>query len=195
MKHFFSALLGIIIGLSVLYFTIPEPQELNTGSFNPTGGLTYRLQTSAGSSAIIINLSSLKNRSDIALTMTILDTDIGYGTLSPQTSRSEFISFTGITQNANGTAQLTGVTRGLSDIAPFTASTTLREAHPGQSIFILSDSPQLFEEYAKIRSATAITGLYSFDTLLPTSVLTATTSLQFVTKGYSIPRNLFALSE
>lgn len=158
--------------------------DIQLGIFNPVGGLTYRLQTSAGSADTSINLSSLKNRSEIALTMTLIDSDIGYGTLSPQTSRSEFISFSGITQNSNGTAQLTGVTRGLSDFAPFTASTTLRERHPGQSIFILSDSPQLFEEYAKRRNNETIIGRWLFSsTSIPEldAQTNATTSEQFVT--------------
>jgi len=38
---------------------------------------------------------------------------IGYGTFEPETDREENISFTGIVQNADGTATLTGVTRGL----------------------------------------------------------------------------------
>ena len=64
------------------------------GAFSPAGGLTYRLQSSIGTTNTTLTLSSFKNRSDIPLTMTVLNTDIAYGTLSPQTSRSEFISFT-----------------------------------------------------------------------------------------------------
>ena len=162
----------------------PKQEEIKLGAFNPAGGTTYRLQTSIGTTDTTVKLSSFKNRSSIALTMTLLNTDIGYGTLSPQTSRSEFVSFSGITQNSDGTATLTGVTRGLSDISPFTASTTLRQAHAGQSVFILSDSPQLFEEYAKRRNDETIAGLWNFNSYLPTSSITATTSAQFTTKGY-----------
>ena len=161
---------------------IGEDIEFALGSFNPAGGLTYRLQTSAGTTNDTIRLSSFKNRSDIPLTMTNLNTVIGYGTLSPQTSRSEFISFTGVTQNADGTATLTGVSRGLSDIFPFTASTTLRNAHPGQSVFILSDSPQLFDEYPIARNVEAISGVWTFSPP-PEITDTATTSLQAVNKA------------
>lgn len=162
-------------------------QKLGVVGFNPTGGLTYRLQSSIGTTDTSVTLSSLKNRSDIPLTMAYLGTDIGYGTLSPQTSRSEFISFTGVTQNANGTAQLTGVTRGLSDIFPFTASTTLRNSHPGQSVFILSDSPQLFDEYTKKRSTEVITDVWQFR--VPplgcgTGFTTATSSNQLACRSY-----------
>lgn len=169
-----------IVLLASAWLGIGDP---TLSAFNPAGGLTYRLQTSAGTTDTTIRLSSLKNRSDIPLTMAILNTDIGYGTLSPQTDRSELISFTGITQNSNGTASLTGVSRGLADIYPFTASTTLRNSHPGQSIFILSDSPQLFEEYAKIRSTVSITGAWGFTTAA-TSSDECSSSVEYCTKAY-----------
>jgi len=154
------------------------------GAYNVAGGLTYRLQTSIGSTNTSINLSSFKNRSSIPLTMAILNTSVAYGTLDPQTNNSEFISFTGVTQNADGSAQLTGVTRGLSDIYPFTASSTLRYGHSGQSIFILSNAPQVYNEYAAKKSDEAITGLWNFNSYLPTSSIVATSSSQFVTKSY-----------
>lgn len=167
--------------------TVPPPQEeveSNLGAFNPAGGLTYRLQASIGTTDTTLKLTSFKNRSAIKLTMTLLDTDIAYGTISPQTSRSEFVSFTGITQNADGTATLTGLTRGLSDISPFTASTTLRNAHPGQSVFILSDSPQLFAEYPVAQNSEYIHGLWSFGTI-PYATTSATSTNQFATRAYA----------
>lgn len=164
------------------------------GAFNPSGGLTYRLQTSIGTTDTTINLSSFKNRSGIALTLANLDTDKIYGTLSPQTSRSEFVSCTGITQNANGTASLTSCTRGLSDIAPFTASSTLRQSHPGQSVFILSDSPNFFEEYARVRNNQYVSGnwlwastSYPGYTALPTAHSLgnpASSTAEFASVGY-----------
>jgi hypothetical protein len=99
--------------------------------------------------------------------MSYINTSIGYGTLSPQTTRSEFISFTGITQNANGTAQLTGVSRGLTRTpqgSGCTASTTLAQKHAGQSTFILSDSPCLFAEYAVKNNDETITGSWTVPT-------------------------------
>ena len=125
-------------------------QEEMFGGFAPAAGGSYRLKSSIGSTNTTITLSSFKEPvSEIPITMASLDSDIGYATIDPQSpTRKEFISFTGITQNANGSAQLTGVTRGLGFTSPFTASSTLRKSHPGQSIFILSDPPQLFNEYA-----------------------------------------------
>jgi len=112
--------------------------------------------------------------------MSTLNSDIAYATIDPQSSsRKVFISFTGVTQNADGSATLTGVSRGLAFQYPFTASSTLRQSHPGQSILILSDSPQFFEEYAKKRSDETITGQWTFSTfpITPsTSPASATTT-------------------
>ncbi|MES2060211.1 MAG: hypothetical protein V4438_04240 [Patescibacteria group bacterium] len=149
---------------------IVATESQNLGGFNPAGGLTYRLQASVGTTDTTVRLSSFKNRSGLALTMgsNSLNTSIGYGTLDPQNpTRSEFISFTGVTQNTDGTAILTGVTRGLSDIFPYTASTTLRLSHSGQSIFILSDSPQHFSEYAVKQNAQLISGQWTASSTAP----------------------------
>jgi hypothetical protein len=141
-----------------------ESQVEKLGAYNPTGAGTYRLKTSIGTTNTTIALSSFKEPvSEIPYTMTYLNTSIAYGTLDPvNSSRSEFISFTGITQNADGSATLTGVTRGLSRSYPYTASSTLRQAHGGQSIFILSDSPQHFSEYAVKQNDETITGQWTF---------------------------------
>lgn len=146
----------------------PAPQ---LGSFSPTGSGTYRLQSSVGVSNTSIALSAFKEPvSNIPYTMSYLGSTVGYGTIDPQTSRSEFISFTGITQNSNGTALLTGVTRGLTRTPAgslCTASTTLAQAHSGQSIFILSDSPCLFAEYYVLRNNATSTGILTFSSTTP----------------------------
>lgn len=138
------------------------------GGYNTTGGGTYRLKTSASISDTTVNLSSFKEPiSNIPYTMTYLNTDIGYGTIEPQVpDRSEFISFTGITQNSDGSAQLTGVIRGLNRSPAgslCTASSTLSIRHPAQSVFIYSsDSPCHFAEYAVKRNDETVSGQWSF---------------------------------
>lgn len=149
---------------------VEEAQETFTlGAFNSSGGGTYRLKASVGLTDTTINLASFKEPvSNTPYTMSYLNTSIGYGTIEPQIpGRSEFISFTGITQNSDGSAQLTGVSRGLSRSVGNTgciASTTLAVRHSGQSAFILSDSPCFFSEYAVKRNDESITGSWSFPT-------------------------------
>lgn len=128
-------------------------------AFYPSGGGTYRLQSSVGTANTTINLSSFKEPvSNTPYTMSYLNSNIECGTLDPQTTKSEFISFTGITQNSNGTAQLTGVIRGLGRSYPYAASTTLASSHSGQSVFILSDAPCLFQQYGILQNDSVITG-------------------------------------
>lgn len=150
------------------------------GAYNVTGGGTYRLKSSSASTDSTLNLSSFKEPvSDIPYSMSQLNTTISYGTIEPQTTRTEFVSFTGITQNSDGSATLTGVTRGLTRTpagVSCTASTTLAQRHSAQSIFILSDSPCHFAEYPVKRNDETITGTW----LGPTP----TQASQFAIKSY-----------
>ncbi len=149
-------------------------EKVALGGYYTAAGGTYRLQTSIGSTDTTIRLSSFKDpRNDVPMTMAYLNTSIAYGTLDPQqSSRSELVSFTGITQNSDGTASLTGVTRGLLGVYPYTASSTLRKTHAGQSIFILSDAPQVFNEYAAKQNNETITGSWSFGSTTFTGLVT-----------------------
>lgn len=143
--------------------TLPEPELVAGSTYYPTSGQTYRLQSTIGSAQTTLTLTSFKEPvSNIPYTMSYLNSSIEYGTLSPQTSVSEFISFTGITQNTNGTATLTGVVRGLARSYPYTASTTLAQPHSGQSVFILSDAPQVFNQYVSKVNDQTISGLITF---------------------------------
>lgn len=141
------------------------------GAFSPTGGGTYRLLSSIGTSDTSISLSSFKEPvSNIKYTMSYLNSDIQYATLDPQTSKPEFVSFTSITQNSDGTAQLTGVTRGLTRTpagSACTSSTTLAQSHAAQSIFILSDSPCFFYEYLPARTLATSSAILIFSSTTP----------------------------
>lgn len=141
----------------------PAPQVQKLGGYNPTGGSTYHLNASISSTQTTISLSSfLEPISSTPYTMALINSDIAYGTIQPQSSNSEFISFTGITQNSDGTATLTGVTRGLARSYPFTASSTFQLPHAGQSIFILSATPQAYNEYVTKRDNETISGAKTF---------------------------------
>lgn len=159
--------LGIIVLAIGLYHIndIISP-KIVTGSYSPTGGGTYRTGQSLGTSDTSIKLSSFKEPvSSIPYTMSYLNSDIEYGTISPQSSISEFVSFSGITQNSDGSATITGVIRGLSR-TPGTggcvASTTLAQAHAGQSIFILSNPPCQLAEYMPLRTTATSTAVQIF---------------------------------
>ncbi len=183
---------AIVLAVSVFSYVKvrqEQPKQITQsfGAFNPTGGQTYRLQSSISSTQNTITLSSFKEPvSNIKYTMSYLNSSIEYATIDPNnTSSKEFVSFTGITQNSDNTATLTGVTRGLAFSYPYTASTTLAQPHSGQSIFILSNPPQLTNQYANKSNDEAVTGLWNFNSYLPTTSILATTSNQFVNKAYA----------
>lgn len=162
-KGFLNVITALIIGALAVIAGAGIDRLTNSnsapkvGSVNyVTGGGTYRLASSISSTQTSITLSSFKEPvSNTPYTMSYLNSAKEYMTLDPQTTNSEFISFTGITQNSDGTATLTGVTRGLSRSYPYTASSTFQLTHSGQSIAILSNSPQIYNDiYSYINNAT-----------------------------------------
>lgn len=157
-----------VAGFGIGVHILATPQAHLAGSFSPTGGGTYLLQSSISSTQNTLTLTSFTEPgSGIPYTLSYIGSDIIYGTIAPSSGRSEFVSATGITQNANGTATLTGVTRGESR-TPGTggcvASSTLAVAWPGQTQFILSNTPCFYSEYAALRDAQTISGLWTFTT-------------------------------
>lgn len=111
----------------------------------PVGGQTYYL-SGAGINATqtTIQLTSLKTPDGTLITMSNFGTK-GYGTLEPQTNaKIEFIDFTGITQNANGTATLTGVTRGVGFVYPYASLSSLEKAHAGGAVFSVTNTPEFY---------------------------------------------------
>lgn len=127
-----------------------SPQK-NAGSFSPTGGTTYHLSSDIGYTDSTIRLTSFEEPvSNIPYTMSYLGSTIEFGTIAPQTNHSEFISFTGITQNSDGSATLTGVIRGLARTpgsGGCVASSTLQQPHSAQTILILSNPPCFYANY------------------------------------------------
>ena len=136
----------VVFLLIILAVVVNQPQQIIIqrqtlgSSFTPVGGTTYYL-SGAGitATANTIQVTSFQTPDGRPLTMSMFG-QIGYGTLEPGTSKLEDITFSGITQNSNGTALLTGVSRGVDFISPYTASTTLAKAHSGGSVFILSNT-------------------------------------------------------
>lgn len=170
------ATIGLVLLLSTVFFSAQPTQqapqdELSLGAFNTVGGKVYSLYGGGiGSSDTSITLSSFQQPvSNYLLAMADFG-DIGYVTIEPgSSSRQEFVSFTGLTQNSDGTATLTGVVRGLAPVPPYTASTTIQKAHAGGSNVVISNPPQLYEELATRSNDEWITGAWGFQTTATTS--------------------------
>lgn len=116
--------------------------------------------------------------------MTDLGT-LGWATLEPGTSREEIIFFTGITQNGDGTATITGVTRNLKSYAPYDQYSATGYAHAGGATFIITNNPQMYDSMTNKGNDETITGLWDFSTSIPTlPAANPTTGNQAARKTY-----------
>lgn len=92
--------------------------------------------------------------------------DIGYATIEPGTTRVENISFTGITQNSDGTATLTGVTRGVDFHTPYSGDAARAMTHSGGTTIIFSNSAAFYKNILLNPTiAATIDALYTFTTV------------------------------
>lgn len=170
MNFLLKSILTVWLGIGSLFGfhqSTPVPKVL--GDYNVSGGGSYRLQSSISTTQNTVTLTSFKEPvSNISYTMSYLNSTIEYGTIDPQNNTSkEFISFSGIVQNNDGTATLTGVVRGLAFSYPFTASSTLAQPHSGQSIFILSNPPQLYNQFYNLNNVSTSTNVLIFSSTTP----------------------------
>ena len=112
----------------------------------------------------------------------------GYATLEAGTTREENISFTTITQNADGTATLTGVTRGLNFVASYAETSGLKQAHAGGTDVIISNSAPFYDNFLNKNNDETITQTHTFSTSafpkMSDSTTSPTDSEELATKGY-----------
>lgn len=145
--------------------TVTVTSSPSFGAFTPVGAQQTTLSGSGViATATTIPVTSFKTPDGRALTMSMFG-QIGYAVLDPNSpTQIEDITFSGITQNANGTASLTGVSRGMDFVSPYLASTTLAKAHAGGAYLILSNTAGfygqqfLFANNVSTSSATLIFG-------------------------------------
>lgn len=150
----------------------------------PVAGATFNLSGSGvAASTSVITLQSLTIPQTGQVLVDADFSDTFYLTLEPGSrSRQEIVSCTTVVQNSGGTATLSGCSRGLSPIPPYTASTTLRFAHGGGTQVIFSDPPQLFEQFVAGENDETIIGLFNFNT--SPVIGTATNTYQAATRLY-----------
>jgi len=101
----------------------------------------------------------------------------------PETSREENFSFTTITQNANGTATLTGITRGLAFKAPYTQDVALEKAHAGGTKVRISNTAPFYDKFAAKGNDETITGVFTYSTT-PIISNVPTVPTEAANKGY-----------
>lgn len=108
---------------------------------------------------------------------------IGFGTLEPGNgTQEEQICFTGITQNTNGTAVLTGVSNVLF-MAPYTQTPGLAKTHPGSTTFVISNTAGFYDKLTSKSDDETVTGNWTFQgtTIVPDPVgLTEAANKEYV---------------
>ena len=87
---------------------------------------------------------------------------LGFGTLEPGSGiLEEQISFTGITQNANGTATLTGVSS-VAFASPYTKTSGLLKTHAGSVVFVISNTSGFYDTFVNKNDDETVTGTITF---------------------------------
>lgn len=114
---------------------------------------------------------------------------VGFGTIDPGNGTlEEQISWTGLTQNANGTATLTGV-KNVLFAYPYTQATGLFKTHAGATTFVVSNTSGFYNQFvAKGDDGTIAETLTFTNPLYPrmdTQTPAPTDPQQLVTKAYA----------
>lgn len=185
MSYFLPAklfLAGLLI--SFASFLIPQSHSPSLGStvaFQPVQAApTFLSGAGVTSGATSLNVTAFTTRQLTPITTANIG-GIGYATIDPGTTKEENVSFTGVTQNVNGTAVLTGVTRGLQDVYPYTASTTLAIQHSGGATVITSNSGAFYSQFNIAANTSTITGNWTFASSSLPSVSSDTPTSSFTT--------------
>lgn len=115
----------------------------------------------AGGGAVIgdtsITLKSMKDINGNAISMSTAFGSKGYATLEPgNSSLEEQISFTGLTNNSNGTTTLTGVSSVLFQ-EPYTETSGLSKTHAGSTTLVISNTSAFASSFANKNNAEVIT--------------------------------------
>ncbi len=107
-----------------------------------------------------------------ALTMSSAFGTKGFFTLEPNNSSQEEQGvFTGLTNNANGTTTLTGVSN-VTFLYPYTESSGLTKSHPGGATLIISNTSGFYDELTSKDDDETINGTWTFTArpIVPTPI-------------------------
>lgn len=137
-----------------------------------------------------ITLKSMLDIDGNTLSMSGTFGSIGFGTLEPGNgANEEQISFTGLTNNSNGTVTLSGV-KSVAFVAPYTATSGLLKTHAGSTTFVISNTSGFYDRLSAKDDDETITGLWNFPNnsnypTVGTTYVAPTTDLQIATKKYA----------
>ncbi len=157
-------------------------------SFHPVQAQPFTL---SGAGAIMgatsVVLTSFTQIDGTLLTMADFGSK-GFMTMEPGNSTlEEQISFTGVTQNGNGTATLSGIKTVLM-VSPYTETSGFAQTHAGATTVVLSNTAGFYDQFLAKADDATISAVYTFtapsypeiddESILPTL------QAQFATKEY-----------
>ena len=180
---------AVVLAGSLVYLgsKLEKSQNLSA-SFTPVQtGKTTLSGAGITSSANTINLTSLMLNDGITPIYMSNFGDVGFATIEPGVpKKEENVSFTGITQNANGTAVLTGVLRGLLPVYPYSASSSLAIAHSGGVMLIISNSGAFYNQFAIANNTTTVQANWTFNSSSIPRFTSDTTNAQIAANGQNL---------
>ncbi len=152
-------------------------------SFLPVQAQNFSLSgAGAIAGATSITLKSFAQIDGTLLTMTDFGA-VGYLTMEPGNGTlEEQVSFTGVVQNANGTATLSGI-KTVLDVSPYTETSGLAQTHAGSTTVVLSNTAGFYHQFPAKDNDETITGQWTFNTFpITPSNSDASTTVKGVTK-------------
>ncbi len=140
----------------------------------------------AGDTSII--LKSMLDIDGNTLTMSADFGALGFGTLEPGNGvNEEQISFTGLTNNSNGTVTLSGVSN-VGFQYPYTVTSGLLKNHAGSTTFIISNTSGFYDQLVAKNEDGTITATHTYTTpnypQVDNSATLPTQQAQLATKAY-----------
>ena len=159
MKNLFK---GIIIGL-LLVSGISYASSVLRFVQTPTTSLYTNLSTTATTMRITPYPTDLDGNK---LTMQDFGSTTAV-TIDPKVKKiEEIVTFTGITDNGDNTATLTGLTRDLISKYPYTTAGTGRQ-HGAGAIVVFSNNPQMYNRFYALENVSTSTNTLIFSSTTP----------------------------
>lgn len=111
--------------------------------------------------ATTMTLKSMLDIDGNALTMATAFGAEGWGTVEPgNNTLEESISFTGLTNNSNGTVTLTGI-KSVTFGTPYTQTSGFAKTHAGSTTFVISNTSGYYTEFTKKSNDETVTGYWA----------------------------------
>ena len=178
------SLIVVLLGIGIFYPIIDKKVE---AAFHAVQSPSTQLYSGISSSATSARLRNFNDIYGNKLTMAMFGS-VGYVTFEPGVSgKEEVASFTGITDNGDGTQTITGLIRGLLGRYPYGTGGTAH-SHGSNTYVVVSNTGEFYNKFSIKENNETITGTWTYSSTTPpryngTPILTGN-DLYFATVAY-----------